>query len=210
MNHYTYWIYAGGKHYIGVRSCRCDIYKDEYFGSQRNLLKYINNGGEYEKQILGVFSSRKEAIAHEVLLHNLFDVARSDIFWNLSKQTSTKFDCSGVPKSEEHRMKIGLAQKGKIIPEEVRIKQSKAHLGKKMSEEFKEKQRQLHIGKPSGMSGKKMSEECKKARSLAMLGESNHFFGKKHSEETLQKMRVPKTEEHKMKLRKPKRKKGLL
>ncbi len=43
-----------------------------------------------------------------------------------------------------------------------------------------------------------------KGNSEAMSGNKNPFFGKKHSEETLQKMRRPKTEEHKDSLRKPK------
>lgn len=210
MKHYTYWLYANHKHYIGVRSCNCEITEDVYFGSQSELSEYVKLGGSIEKHILGIFNTREEAVAHEVLLHDLFDVARSNVFWNLSKQTSTKFDVSGIPKSEEHRRKIGLAQKGKVIPQEAIQKMRKAKLGKKMSEEFKEKQRQLHLGKPSGMSGKKMTEEWKESKRLSMLGESNPFFGKRHSEETLEKLRKPKSEEHKKAMRKPKRKKEIL
>jgi len=46
--------------------------------------------------------------------------------------------------SEEHRRKIGEAQKGKIISEEFRQKMSELHKGKIISKETREKMREAH------------------------------------------------------------------
>ena len=63
-----------------------------------------------------------------------------------------------------------------VVSEETKLKISKAHKGKKLSEEHKEKTRQANLGK-------KLSEEHKKKISESHLGEKNHFYGKRHSEE---------------------------
>jgi hypothetical protein len=55
----------------------------------------------FEKEILAIWPSRKEAVLHEVLLHDIFDVAKNQNFYNKSKQTSTFFDTSGVKTPQE-------------------------------------------------------------------------------------------------------------
>jgi hypothetical protein len=49
------------------------------------------------KSILKTFKARKEALAHEIYLHNLFEVAINPAFFNAAKQTSTGFDTTGIP-----------------------------------------------------------------------------------------------------------------
>lgn len=68
------------------------------------------------------------------------------------------------PHSEEHRRKIGDAQKGKKISDEQRIIIGNTHRGKKLSE--------AHISRLS---------ECS-------AGANNPFYGKKHAPETIEKV----------------------
>lgn len=141
MNHYTYKItYTTGKYYIGVRSCKCEPRDDtSYLGSS----KHTPNELVLLKEILSIFKTRKEAIQHEIYLHNKYDVATNEMFYNKAKQTSTKFDTTGTKNrvfTEEHRKKIALASTGRIKSLEERMKLSNSKKGKKrgpMSEENK-------------------------------------------------------------------------
>lgn len=119
MNHYTYrLIYQDGRQYIGVRSCECEPHEDiKYLGSSKHTKNLVLE----RKEILGIFSTRQDAVADEIALHEIYDVARSDLFVNKAKQTSTKFDTSGVRlvRSANHNMKIKEALIGrKRSPEE--------------------------------------------------------------------------------------------
>ena len=113
LNHYTYQItYSNGKHYIGVRSCKCMPDKDtKYFGSS----KYTKELEVISKEILRIFSTRVLAVNHEIELHELHDVARSPLYLNRSKQTSSKFDTSGIKlkRTVEHNQKIKQALIGR-------------------------------------------------------------------------------------------------
>lgn len=101
--HYTYWItnIINGKSYIGARSCNCKPEEDiEYMGSSKKYLdKAIEKEGlqNFDKHILAYWATRKEAIEHEILLHDIFDVGRNPVFYNGAKQTSTGFDSTGIP-----------------------------------------------------------------------------------------------------------------
>lgn len=119
MHHYTYKImYSNSKYYIGCRSCECLPEEDtQYVGSS----KYTPNDLVESKEILGVFDTREEAIKHEIKLHEEFDVGKNESYYNKSKQTSTKFDTSGVKlnRTPEHNQKIREALTGrKRSPEE--------------------------------------------------------------------------------------------
>jgi len=132
MYHYTYLLInkTDGRLYIGVRSSKIPPEKDNYMSSAKTV------SNEYKlnckKSILKTFNTRKEAISHEVYLHNLFDVAINPEFFNAAKQTSTKFDTSGVKMgalrsyevSEETRQKISNKLKGHVQSEETKIKRA--------------------------------------------------------------------------------------
>lgn len=130
MHHYTYKInYSDGKAYIGVRSCKCTPEEDsKYVGSS----KHTPNDLITSKEILSTFSNREDAIQHEIELHEKFNVAQSDDYYNKSKQTSTKFDTTGTKlvRTPEHNQKIKEALTGrKRSPEECEAL-SKAFKGK--------------------------------------------------------------------------------
>jgi len=108
-HHYVYHSYEEwGRDYIGARSCDCLPEEDiEYFGSFKD--KTFNPTG---KNILFVRETRQEVVEIEIILHNFFDVAVNPKFANRSKQTSTKFDTTGVPTTEETRKKQSVANSG--------------------------------------------------------------------------------------------------
>lgn len=123
--HYTYFLTAvepfqGMKYYIGVRSCEGNPENDKYIGSS----KIINrNKIQVEKHILSTWSSRKEAVSHEVLLHDCFNVAKNKEFFNQAKQTSTGFDTTGIEppiKGKNYQRKLakrlGKVRLAKSIP----------------------------------------------------------------------------------------------
>ena len=80
MNHYVYLIkdIITDKKYIGVRSCECDPFEDNYMGSSSVLKRtdYPN----LKKDILSVFPDRTTALAVETLLVNEHFVNRDDTF----------------------------------------------------------------------------------------------------------------------------------
>lgn len=152
--HYVYMLISliEDKYYIGARSCICSIDEDTYMGSSRVMTK--EDKSNCDKLILKEFSTRKEAIAYEIELHESFDVSNNQKFWNVAKQTSTGFDttgreigekerkmrseiqkkrfknghhCTGVPLTPEHKAKISAAGKGRKHSNETRSKIQSAH-----------------------------------------------------------------------------------
>lgn len=189
MYHYTYVIIDktpkdSHRYYIGCRSCRSPIEGDKYMGSCKTLKKILKERPEdFKKVVLATHYNRYMAIWHECILHEAFDVARSPLFYNQAKQTSTGFDCSGIKFDERRRQKItgpGNPNYGKRASEERR---------RQMSIDRKGKQ----VGEKNGMYGKHRSdatkEKIRKARLGKYSGENNPFFGKHHTEETKQKLR---------------------
>ena len=79
--------------------------------------------------------------------------------------------------SEEHRRKIGDANKGKIVSAESRQKMSEAQKGKKRSKESCQKQSEI---------AKQLwkNEEFRTIHTERMMGDKNPFYGKTHTEET--------------------------
>lgn len=94
--------------YIGVRSSECLPHEDSnYWGSSKHLP--VNVKDTHKKRILNTFLTRKEAVQHEIFLHNKYDVGISEMFYNKAKQTSTGFDTAGTklpPFSKEHRKNL--------------------------------------------------------------------------------------------------------
>jgi predicted GIY-YIG superfamily endonuclease len=159
--HYTYLMICQETRqlYIGVRSSKVDPKLDKYQSSSAYIKRMISSGYTFKKRVLSEFSTRSEAVLHEIYLHSKYDVARSTRFLNKSKQTVTSFDRTGVsitlpPRTEEHRRnhiaslkglikspehiaKINLANAGKVRSEETRRKISEARKGRVMSPEQK-------------------------------------------------------------------------
>lgn len=183
--HYVYRItnHVIKKHYYGVRSSMVHPSDDlgkVYFSSSVDL-DFIqdqkNNPQNYTYKIVSVFENREEAALLEIKLHDKFNVASNDSFYNRSKSTSTGFSVKNTTQTKEHILKRSATMKGK--------KQSKEHV---------EKRRNKLIGLVQ-------SEEAKKKRSKSMKGK-NTF---KRTKETCMKMSNAKkgqklSEEHKNKL----------
>ena len=104
--YYTYYSYEEwGRGYIGSRGCNCLPEEDiKYFGSFKD--KTFN---PTQKIILkDDYSTREEALADEIILHDYYDIANNPYFTNKAKATSTGFYIS-----KELARKIGKVN-GKI------------------------------------------------------------------------------------------------
>lgn len=103
--------------YIGVRPSKCLPTADTgYWGSSKHLPSDIRE--THRKIIIKTHDTRKEAIAHEILMHDLNDVAVNPNYYNKAKQLTTGFDTLGVPLPEAAKDKISKATKGRIFTEQ--------------------------------------------------------------------------------------------
>ena len=76
----------------------------KYFSSSTDkefIKDQKNNPLSYEYTIIGIFFSSKEALLHEIELHNTYNVRINKRFYNKAKQTSSGFDRLGVRDSEK-------------------------------------------------------------------------------------------------------------
>lgn len=162
-NHYVYLLESRveTKWYIGVRSCSCAIGEDYYLGSSTVMTKYDKS--MCNKIILKKFTTRKEAVAYEIEMHNMFDVVSNNEFWNQAKQTSVGFDTLGRAMPEDEKVRRGLIQKQRYQASESTLK------GRKSSQATKDKLRKLHTGS-------KRSNETKEKMSKASSGVNNSAF----------------------------------
>ncbi len=232
--HYVYRITnkRTNKHYYGSRSSDNLPHKDigvTYFSSSFDT-QFISdqqeNPDNYKYKIIKIFTTkRNDAIKLEIKLHEKFNVGLNPNFYNRVKQTSSKFDTTGV----------NPWNKGMTMPEEFRNKlkgprsyseETRALLSKNQKENL------LKNGHPrQGITlTDKTKNRISKGRKGKCIGEENHFYGKTHSEESKQKikenhigmtgkthsdktkkkMSKPKSEETKLKMKEAfkKRKKG--
>lgn len=101
-------------------------------------------------------------------LSNLFDLPPSTLevsAYDVETVTGACFG-AGIPKSEEHKARIGDAHRGKVYSEETRAKISAARKGKPLSEEHKAK----IIG-----TGRKHTAETKAKISAALRARKNQL-----------------------------------
>lgn len=175
MYHYTYLLQhkTQDKRYIGCRSCRCLPVEDiSYWGSSKHLPSNISE--EHVKIILKQFPTRKEAIAHEIYLHDINDVGSNPSYYNKAKQTSTGFDTSGLKLvfTGEHIQNMKKASQNR----ETRPS------GWKHSDEAKKRIAESKKGVPRDDKTKQVLS--KKMKDLYAEGYVNPKTGTKHSEET--------------------------
>lgn len=155
---YTYLLIhpIDGKMYIGSRGCsELPIDDTNYKSSSKQV------SAEYlqccEKFILKTFLTYYDALLHEIFLHELYDVACNDDFFNAAKQTTTSFNRSGVPMSDAHKQRISKAHRTpknqKRASEALRARR----LGMPLSDTTKEKLRLCNLG---GKSAKAKQVTC--------------------------------------------------
>ncbi len=101
--HYTYRItnIKERMYYYGVHSCDClpkeDIGIKYWSTSKRDgfIVHQKQNPEQYKYKVIKIFSTRVEAVEHEIILHKKFDVKLHEKFYNDANQTSTGFDTTG-------------------------------------------------------------------------------------------------------------------
>ena len=98
MNHYVYEItnLVNGKKYIGKRSCKCPIDKDNYMGSGKILKEALKKYGKekFTKRIIAICGSEEDAYEQEHILINLYDAYNNNNYYNLT--TGGKGGMTGV------------------------------------------------------------------------------------------------------------------
>jgi len=96
--------------YIGKRQSKVLPCEDiSYMGSSKYVPK-----NECFKVILSEFTSAIEATNEEIRLHKVYDVGVNPLFYNRAKQTSVKFDTTGMTftLTKEQREKISRSTTG--------------------------------------------------------------------------------------------------
>lgn len=185
--------------YIGVRSCKGAPEADAYMGSSKPLRAWLaKNKSAATKVILARWATREEAMAHEVFLHDCFDVGANSECWNQAKATTALFDVTGLVRPQAFRdgvakrmrervvsaatkQKISLAKKGTVPPNK----------GVPLSAETKAKLSAALKGKPGPNLGRVFSAESRAKNSAAKLkNPTRYWLGKTRSEEDKQKFRA--------------------
>lgn len=113
MNHYTYQLeFENSIKYIGVRSCKCPINEDSYYGSSKIIPSELY--ATCTKIVLNTFETRIEALQDEIRLHEELDIAVNPNYYNQVKQTSEKFNQQGTTKeTHEHIARMAEKLKGR-------------------------------------------------------------------------------------------------
>jgi hypothetical protein len=111
--HYVYRITnkLKRKHYYGVRGSTYPAHDlgVKYFSSSKDkdfIKDQKENPQDYRYKIVRIFENRKDAIFLEYTLHNKFDVAINESFYNKCKQTLNGFDNSGVRFDDEYKKRV--------------------------------------------------------------------------------------------------------
>lgn len=139
-------------------------------------------------------------------------VAGRDHITEISEETKQKMSETrkGKPKSEETRRKMSQANRGENNYWYGKTGELNPFYGRKHSPESIKRMSEVKKGESNAMYGrtgdqhhlygKKHSLETLQKMSEAHKGKNNGMYGRKHSPETIERMRRPKSEEHKRKL----------
>jgi group I intron endonuclease len=139
--------------------------------------------------------TEEEAFKHEIYMIAVF--GRKDLGTGiLRNRTNGGEGASGTIVSEETKVKIGAAHKGKTTSPETRAKLSAANKGKILSPETKAKLSAAKKGENNPLYGKTHSPETKAKMSDALKGENNPLYGKTLSPEHKAKMSASKKGEN--------------
>lgn len=152
---------SNGRDYLGKHSS--DDPYDDYLGSF-----YDETFNPDDKIILAYSNTAEGAVWLEIMFQKVFRVAENPTFANQSYQTSTGFDVTGVPKSEEHKRKISEAVSGEKHPF---FGKPSPRRGVTLTEETREKISE-------GLRGKKRSLESRQKQSKTVAGPNNPLYGK--------------------------------
>ena len=195
VRHYTYLITnlnptSSEKYYIGVRTCYCEISDDVYLGSCSYLTDEIKVSGaeHYEKIIIQEFKDRALAVAHEIQLHEEYNVGINSLFYNRAKQTSTGFDIQG---NKEIGNKIRAKRLDPKWQETVGQKSFAKQKATKADVSWKKKTGAIvskgKKGKCSGVNnanyGNTMSAEARKRISISAKGHNRNIGSKRTTEQ---------------------------
>lgn len=160
--HYVYRItnIIKNKHYYGTRSSKCKPIEDlgiKYFSSSSDkdfIRDQHENPHNYKYKVIKILSTRKDAISLEVKLHEKFNVGVNESFYNKSKQTTTKFDTTGIPSKPLYGEMNGMYGKKHTKETIEKIRKSKLNLSaetrKRMSDAQKKKVKCPHCDKICG------------------------------------------------------------
>lgn len=182
-NHYVYLLLGeDSRFYYGVRSCNCDPRDDSYMGSSRD-----NTFKPNRKRILSTWDSREAAVAEEIRIHNLKDVAANSRYANRAKQTSIGFDTSGTTLNEDHLRKVSEGVKA-AMTSEVRAKLSEGSKRAWVGRDDRREERgnflaewnksEDHKNRIRGERNPMHRPEVKEKLREANLGERNPHYGK--------------------------------
>lgn len=168
----------------------------------KKLQNAFNKYGEqnFEFSVIEYIENINNLIKYEQYYIDTYDCVKNG--YNVRQKAETNRGCKFGPLSDERKLIISTANKGKKrkpLTKETLCKMSKAQTGRKHSEETKLKISKSNQGKihseetkhKIGVSSKgriKSPETCKKLSEIAR-GRKNHFFGKNHNAETKQKLR---------------------
>lgn len=159
-----------GKIYIGQKKSPTLV--EKYWGSGNLIKRAIEKYGieNFSREILRWCSTKEELNEWEVHYISVFHSQDSDVGYNLSPG-GTSIN-SGVHFSEEHKRKIGAANKGRKASDELRNRLSEVHKG-------------LQAGEKHPLYGKHHSESTRKLIRQALKGRTL-------SEETRKKISISK------------------
>lgn len=204
------------KYYYGFRQCRI-LPKDDlgikYFSSSKDndfILDQKNNKNNYKYKIIKIFDNKYDAINLEIKLHRKFNVAKNDLFYNKSNQTSVGFMYGNLGKKNSDNFKeqarirmmgdknpmfnIGdnhpIKLKGGHSDETKRkISETRLSMNIKHTQQYKDnmskvlKERKVNVGEKNAMFGKHLTEEQKEHLKIINTGI-------KRSDETIEKIRI--------------------
>lgn len=182
--HYVYRITnkIENKHYYGVRSSIDLPVNDlgiKYFSSSHDkefIKLQKENSSIFKYKVVSVYSKRETAVQKEIKLHNKFNVGVNKNFYNLTKQSSTGFDNTGIKASDYTRKLLSELRTGSKRTEETKeiLSQRRRERDKRedeqgivwtfsRSDEFKQDMSKRKLGKPR-------SEETKRKISETITG----------------------------------------